>query len=208
MMQREHDMAVASQRQPPRLTVDLFRAFYATRPDEEQWQLIDGVAVMMTPPTVAHQCIATNLQRLLSQALERHAPTLAAYQRLGVNVAPAVEHYDPEPDVAVIDDILSQDPNARYVDRFYLAAEIVSASDREWVRKKREIYKLHATCKCVLVVQQDRLEVGIDRRTDTGWTEQVLTKPGEIIDLPEFGLSCRVSELYRGTALAPRHSTD
>jgi len=199
-------MAVTTHRKPPRLSIELFRAFYATRPDEEQWQLIDGVAVMMTPPTVAHQCIATNLQRLLSQALERHAPTLAAYQRLGVNLAPSVEHYDPEPDVAVIDDIVSEDPDRRYIDRFYLAAEIVSASDRAWVEKKREIYKLHETCTCILVVQQDRFEVVVDLRTGGGWTEQVLIRPNDELVLPDFGLHCTVSDLYRGTALSPRRA--
>ena len=84
-------MAGAPQREPPRMSIELFRAFYATRPDEEHWQLIDGVAIMMTPPTVAHQCIATNLQLLLHTALETHAPTLSALQRLGVDARQAFE---------------------------------------------------------------------------------------------------------------------
>ncbi len=199
-------MASVAQRNPPRLSIELFRAFYATRPDEEQWQLIDGVAIMMTPPTVAHQCIATNLQRLLYQALEQHTPTLTAFQRLGVNLAPSVAHYDPEPDVAVIDASASQNPDIRYVDRFYLAAEIVSASDRTWVEKKREIYKLHETCACILIVQQDRCEVLIDLRTNDVWSEQVLTKPDDLLVLPELGLRCKLSDLYRGTALQPREA--
>ena len=182
-------MAGAPQREPPRMSIELFRAFYATRPDEEQWQLIDGVAIMMTPPTVAHQCITTNLQLLLHTALETHAPSLSALQRLGVNLAPAIEHYDPEPDLAIIDADASQDPERRYVDRFYLAAEIVSASDQAWVEKKREIYKLHETCICILIVRQDRFDVRVDLRTDAGWTEQV---------------RCKLSDLYRGTVLQPR----
>jgi len=203
-MQQEPDMAGVAQRNPPRLSIELFRAFYASRPDEEQWQLIDGAAIMMTPPTVAHQRIATNLQLLLDQALERHAPALTALQRLGVNLAPSVEHYDPEPDVAVIDADASQNPDIRYVDRFYLAAEIVSASDRVWVEKKREIYKLHETCNCILTVQQDRFGVRVDLRTDKSWKEETLTKPDDVLALPEFGLRCLLSDLYRGTALQPR----
>jgi Uma2 family endonuclease len=199
-------MAGVAQRSPPRLSVELFRAFYATRPDEEQWQLIDGVAIMMTPPTIAHQCIATNLQLLLHHALERHAPTLSAFQRLGVNLTPSIEYYDPEPDVAVIDAAASQDPDRRYVDRFYLAAEIVSASDHGWVEKKRELYKLHESCTCVLIVQQDSLHVSVNLRTAAGWTEQVLTGPDDLLALPEFGLHCKVADLYRGTALQPRQA--
>ena len=143
---------------------------------------------------------------LLFQALARHAPTLTAFQRLGVNVAPSIEHYDPEPDVAVIDAITSQNPEIRYVDRFYLAAEVVSASDRAWAEKKREIYKLHGACNCILTVQQDRVEVRIDLRTDACWREETLTKPDDVLALPEFGLRCLLSELYRGTALLPRKS--
>jgi Uma2 family endonuclease len=188
------------------MSIEKFRAFCAMRPDEEQWQLIDGVAIMMTPPTVAHQCIATNLQLLLYRALEQHAPTLTAFQRLGVNLAPSVEQYDPELDVAVVDASASQDPERRYVDRFYLAAEIVSASDRSWVEKKREIYKLHETCTCVLVVRQDRLEVCIDRRVNDGWTEQVLTSPDDVLAIDAFGFHCKLSDLYRRTALQPRYT--
>jgi Uma2 family endonuclease len=197
-------MAGVAQRSPPRLSVELFRALYATRPDEEQWQLIDGVAVMMTPPTLVHQCIASNLQFLLLQGLKQHAPMLAAFQRLGVNLGPSVEDYDPEPDVAVIDAGAVRDPERRYADRFYLAAEIVSESDRIWVEKKREIYKLHEACTCILTVQQDRLEIRIDLRTASGWSEQTLTDPNGSLVLLDFGLRCKLSDLYRGTALEPR----
>jgi Uma2 family endonuclease len=202
-------MAVAPQRKPPRLSVELFRAFYDTRPDEEHWQLIDGVAVMMTPATVVHQIIARNLETLLSQSLRRHAPSLTALQRLGVNIAPPVEDYDPEPDVAVIDASAGRDLGRRYIDRFYLAAEVVSASDRVWVEKKREIYKLHETCTCILTVQQDRLEARVELRANDTWSDQLLRKPDDPLVLTDFGLHCRLPDLYQGTALelpeAPKH---
>jgi hypothetical protein len=97
-------MAGVVQRNPPRLSIELFRAFYAMRPDEEQWQLIDGVAIMMVPPTV-HRLVTSNIS---VTTIEHHAPTLTALQRLGLNLAPPVEHYDPEPDVAVIDSSAGQ----------------------------------------------------------------------------------------------------
>jgi Uma2 family endonuclease len=197
-------MAGVAQRSPPRLSVELFRGFLEGRPDEERWELIDGVAVMMTPPTLAHQWIATNLQSLLNDALRSFAPTLAAYQRAGIDLGPSIQDYDPEPDVVVIDAAANQDPDRRYADRFYLAAEIVSSSDRTYVESKRGVYKQHATCKCVLTVQQTRIEIRVDRRTDAGWTEQVLTAPDDLFVLADFGLRCKLAELYRGTALQPR----
>jgi Uma2 family endonuclease len=199
-------MVGVAQRNPPRLSVELFRGFLQGRPDEERWELIDGVAVMMAPPTLAHQRIASNLERLLNDALESHAPMFTAYQRVGVNLAPPVEHYDPEPDIVVIDSAAADQPDERYVDRFHMAGEIVSSSDRTYVESKRGVYKLHETCRCILTVQQERFEVRVDLRTDEGWQEQLLTKPDDLLVLPEFGLRCKLSDLYRGTALQPRQA--
>ena len=199
-------MASAPIRDRPRLSVELFRGFLAGRPEEERWELIDGVAVMMAPPTLAHQIIAGNLQRLLNEALETHAPTLIACQRAGVNVGPSVEYYDPEPDVVVIDTEATERPGERYADRFYLAAEIVSSSDRTYIESKRAVYRLHDTCTCILTVQQDRVEVRIDLRAEAGWDVQVLKRLGDPLVLAEFGLRCKVSDLYRGTSFAPRQA--
>jgi Uma2 family endonuclease len=201
---QENDMAGVAHRSPPRLSIELFRGFLEGRPDEERWELIDGVPVMMAPPTLAHQLIASNLQRLLYEALERFAPTLAVYQRAGINLGPSIEYYDPEPDVVVIDADASQDPSRRYADRFYLAAEIVSSSDRAYVESKRAVYMQHEACKCILTVQQDRFDVRIDQRTASGWSEQNPTNPDDPLILPEFGVRCVLSDLYRGTALVSR----
>jgi Uma2 family endonuclease len=197
-------MASAPLRPQQRISVELFRGFVEGRPDEEHWELIDGVAMMMAPPTYVHQQIATNLQFLLFSALEVHAPTLAVYQRGGINLGPSIQHYDPEPDVLVVDAEITQELERRYADRFYLTAEIVSTSDRHRIESKRAIYKLHDACTCILIVQQDRIEVQADLRTDVGWTEQVLKKPDDILALPDFGLRCKLSNLYRGTPLVPR----
>jgi Uma2 family endonuclease len=112
----ETHMAGAPQQKAPRLTVDLFRAFYATRLDEERWELINGAAVRMPPPTPGHQRIAGNLERLLLDALERHDPSRTVYQRLGLNLASVVDNYDPEPDVVVVD---AEGGDERYSDTFY-----------------------------------------------------------------------------------------
>ena len=66
----------------------------------------------------------------------------------------------------VVDVVLA--PNQHYVDRFHLAAEVVSDSDRKTLTGKREIYKLHQHCCCVLTVRQDRCHVRIDARTAMG----------------------------------------
>jgi Uma2 family endonuclease len=187
-----------------RMSVGQFRQFIEGRPDKERWELIDGVAMMMAPPTLAHQRIASNLERLLLDSVESHALALTAFQAIGVNVGPAIEDYDPEPDVVVTDSSVEEERDERYADRFNLVAEIISSNERVDIDRKRPIYKLHEACTCILTVQQDRFEVRIDLRTDTGWSEQVLKQADDIVTLSAFGLRCRVADLYRGTPLVPR----
>jgi Uma2 family endonuclease len=184
------------------LSIETFRAWLESRPDEEHWELIGGVIMMMAPASKAHQRIASNLERLLNDALEARRPELAAYQRVGLNLAPIAPDYDPEPDVVVIG--ADENGDERYSDRFYLAAEVVSASDRKTVASKRDVYKRHPDCRCVLVIQQDRFDVGVSSLTDSGWVEHRLTNATDELTLGEFGLRCTLADLYRGTALQPR----
>ena len=156
---------------------------------------------MMAPPTKAHQRIASNLERLLNDALESQGSAWAAYQGIGVNLGPRIEDYDPQPDVVVVD---AERDEERYAELFYLAAEVVTSSDRSYVESKREVYKLHDACRCVLTVQQDRFEVCLELRTGSGWSEKTLRAPDDDLVLPDFGLRCRVFDLYRGTSLARR----
>ena len=195
-------MSIAAERRLA-ISIEAFRAFYESRPDEEHWELIDGVPMIMAPATLIHQRIASNLERLLNDALEIRNPRLAAYQRVGVDLRPDVNNYDPEPDVVVVDNVVKSS-DQRYVDCFYLAAEVVSDSDGARVELKRDIYKQHPHCRCVLTVRQDRHEVRVDSRNDAGWQVNILQQPTDILALDEFGLRCTVADLYRGTPLQPR----
>lgn len=85
-------------------------------------------------------------------------------------------------------------------DRFYLVAEELSESDKDAIESKREIYRAHPACTCILLVRLDRAELMVDRRTKEGWRTQVL-RAADDLALPEFGLTCRVSDVYRDTPL-------
>jgi hypothetical protein len=43
-----------------------FRDWLISRPVEEHWELIEGIPMMMAPPTAAHQRICTHLENLLN----------------------------------------------------------------------------------------------------------------------------------------------
>src|SRR5262249_22268760 len=87
-------MAGAFRRKSAVLSVAAFRGWVESRPDEEHWELINGVPVLKALATRDHQRIASNLERLLNDAIERmpqRIPPMAAYQRIGVNLGPAVK---------------------------------------------------------------------------------------------------------------------
>jgi Uma2 family endonuclease len=184
-----------------------FRAFQDGRPDHERWELVAGVPMMMTPPTLTHNRIAGNLERLLNDALAAHAPDRVALQRPGIELGSG--EFRPEPDVAVID--AAFDPGQRFVERAYLLAEIVSSSDdvrvpttgAKWIEVKRSIYLAHPACEAVLMIEQDQMEVRVDVRTKTGWNARTLGAADEL-HLQGFGLRCALAQIYDGTPLRRR----
>ena len=199
--------AVVVEHRPGGMSGAEFRAFQDKRPDHERWELLGGVAVMMTPPTITHNRIAGNLERVLNNRLERHAPSLLATQRPGLELGSG--DYRPEPDVGVID--ADYEAGQRFVEKAYLLAEVLSdtdevmvpGTDRKWIDVKRDVYRSHEHCQAVLVIAQDRMEVELDLKTETGWNSSVL-KGGAELSIPAFGLWCVVSDLYEGTPLQPR----
>lgn len=203
------DLAVIDDR-AGRMSGAEFRAFQDKRPDHERWELLGGVAMMMTPPTLVHNQIASNLQQLLNDALERHDPSLLAAQRPGLELASS--DYKPEPDVAVID--ADFDLGQRFVEKAYLLAEIISASDdiavpgttHRWIDVKRELYRAHPYCQAVLIISQDRVKVDLDLKTESGWVSSVLEGPSTELSIATLGLRCVVGALYARTPLAPRRT--
>ena len=189
-------MTALARAKPRKLTVQEFLAFYDTRPDEEQWQLVDGIVILMTPPFVTHQIIASNLQRLINDFAERESVPWRVYQRTASNwrLFPTTGLNLTSP---VID--LDIPPNRRYVDRFYLVAEVLSSSCDERILLKRRFYRSHDPNQAILLFGQERMELELDRRTADGWATELLTGGDAFLDLPAFGLACPLRDLYRNT---------
>jgi Uma2 family endonuclease len=202
-----------------RLTAREFRIFQQGRPDSERWELIDGIPVMMTPPSIDHNRIASNLEVLLNNVFEEGDALVVAVQRpgleLGIDEAVVkalglTVDYRPEPDVAVIDN--EPAPGRRFVNCAYLLAEVVSSTDDDrivptgerWIEAKIRLYQAHRHCNTILAVEQDRIEVRVFRRTADGWLSQILTDAEDELSLPEHGLRCLVGALYANTHLRPR----
>ncbi|MDP3895343.1 MAG: Uma2 family endonuclease [Mesorhizobium sp.] len=181
---------------PGKLTAEQFLAFIEDRPREERWQLVDGEAfVMMSPATHLHQRIAANLARLLDRAFELRRPDLAALHELAIRVE-AFPDFRAVADVAVVD---FEVEDIVYGTGFYLAAEVLSDSNtHEFISRKRTIYAAAPDCLHVLILSQKEFVVEVWSRSD-GWKGRVYRSPDDVIELPEFGFSCKVADLYRGT---------
>lgn len=185
--------------QPGAFDVDAFMAFLESRPEKEKWQLVDGVAQrLVTPPLLAHQGIAANLQFELNLSLRRSRPDLWAYCEAGVRL-PARQDFQPEPDVVVLPRLA---PEGYWTERFLLVAEILSPSnDRELIDRKVELYTTGPDALHVLVVSQDAVKV-VHRAQSSDWRPQELGGEDRLV-LADFGFDLAVTELYRGTKLIP-----
>ena len=192
-------MSVIHAAQPSsKFTVEEYLAFIATRPDEERWQLIDGVAMMMPPPTKAHQRIGSNLARLLNNHFEVQLPQYYAYQEVGL-IVPGVERFRPEADVAVEDSAADYES---YTDKFYLVVEVLSESNTDKdVEVKRQRYMQHPDNHYVLIISQKHVSVEVWARR-LNWQRQELTRLDETLELPEFGFTAILHTIYAGTPVA------
>jgi Uma2 family endonuclease len=195
-------MSVNVPAQPPSATMDVdqFMAFLETRPHGEHWQLIEGVAVMMAPPSYAHQRIASNLCGVLNSAFAARRLDLFAYQRAGVR-NPGLRNFQPEPDVVVVPGIAGYN---LYSERFQLAGEVLSPTNRRReIDLKLRRYREAPDNFYAVVIEPRDLMVEIHARSHD-WQPTVLTQIDDPIDMPEFGLRCSVRDLYRGTPLDPQ----
>lgn len=182
------------------MDVDEFMAFLQTRPDGERWDLIEGVAVMMAPASYAHQRITYNLCVLLNSAFAAAGVDLFAYFDAGVR-SPGVRNFQPQPDVVVVPGVAGHD---YYSEQFQLAGEVLSPTNtRAEIDLKLRRYREAPDNLYVVVIEPRQLLATIYARS-RDWQAITLAKADDAIEMPEFGLRCRLAELYVGTPLDPQ----
>ena len=182
------------------MDVDEFTAFLETRPHGEHWELIEGVAVMMAPPTVAHQRIAYNLCNLLNTAFRARHLDLLAHFGIGLRT-PGVMNFQPEPDVAVVPGVAGYNT---YSEDYRLVAEILSPSNtRTEIDLKLRRYREGPENLYVVVIEPREFLVEVHARS-RNWQPMTHTNADDPIEMPEFGLRCCVVDLYRDTPLDPQ----
>ena len=188
------------QERDPRLwTADQFLDFYMTRPEGERWQLVDGLAMMMVPPTVRHQRIA---QEPFAVARSRARYPQSRSQRCSTRSASgsrALDDFNPEPDLLVIRADASFD---RYADQFFLVAEVISPSNTaEMIERKLELYRSHPDNLYCLTIDQDAVHViALCAREQLGSRRPSLAR--RCAQARAFGFEAKLADIYKGTPLA------
>ncbi|MBS0241553.1 MAG: Uma2 family endonuclease [Proteobacteria bacterium] len=195
----------------PRLTLEVFHALRDERPKEEKWELINGVPMMMPPPSLVHQRIAKNIGAMLDERLAAVRPEWISDHEIGV-LLPNDDKFNPEPDVTVIDTAIEL--GQIYAERFYFVAEVLSDNNRPEQRAgsdkpivlaaKLGYYQAHEHCRGVLIVRQDVVEADLHVRGDDGWHRQELRDAAARIVVPDIGDIGRLGDLYRHTPLFPK----
>ena len=185
-------------RQDGKFSVEEYFALIESRPEEERWQLIDGVAMMMRPPTRVHQQIASNLAFELNTHFRANRPELCALQEVGL-IVPEAELFRPEADVAVFDAMADYES---YANKFYCVAEILSDSNTDKdIAVKRRRYLQHPDNLYFLLIEQRRVHVEVLARA-TGWKPAVFSRLDDVLEPAEFGFRTTLANLYRGTPLS------
>ncbi len=179
------------------MDIDEFMAFIEMRPKEERWHLIEGIAVRIGPPSLAHQRIAQNFCELLNRSFAGSSRDLFAHHAIAIRL-PGVNNFQPEPDVVVVPGTSGYD---LFADDFRLVAEILSPSNtRAEIELKLRRYREAANNLYVLLLEPREFRVEIYARS-RDWQAAVLAERNGQIDLPEFSFRCAVEDLYRGTPL-------
>jgi Uma2 family endonuclease len=181
------------------MDVDEFMSFLETRPKEERWHLIEGIAVMMAPPSLAHQWIARNLCEILNREFATQGRNLLAYHEIAIRL-PGVVNFQPEPDVVVAPGPAGYD---LYAEDFRLVAEILSPSNtRTEIDLKLRRYREAPGNLYALVIDPREFLVEAHAKS-RNWEPLILNRRGDPIEMPEFDLRFSVGDLYRGTLLDP-----
>ena len=167
-----------------------------------RWELIEGVPIDMPPATFNHGIIAQNLERLLFNTAAVDHLTLDVHREVGLR-HPTNASFRPVADVVLYD---PAERLGRGHDRFYgtcrLIAEVLSPSTRHYdLVFKRRLYTEMPDCLHILFIEQEVMRVRHWART-SNWDETVYTDPEARVDLPEFGFSCGVRDLYARTEVS------
>ena len=179
------------------MTVDEFLAFTDTRPEEERWELIEGVAVMNPAPTEYHQVVVTNIASSLMALKRQTGAQWLPILGVGTRV-PVSPHSLPQPDVFVKEGPAT---DRSVTEDALVLFEVLSRSntkaDQAW---RRRVYASVPNCRHYVTVSLKAVDIiAYDRATN--WAPRELTSLADTLDLTALGVGIPLADIYRWTPL-------
>ena len=190
-------MATALNRPEP-VTIEAFDAFVEDKGDDARlYELIDGVIVMMSNPTEAHEQIAANIGAPLKLAMDKR--NCRTYQGgMRVQMSEKTSGIDKtKPDVLVR--CGAPTSTKTYVTDPLVVVEVLSPSTIDVDRgAKLDVYKVVPTMTHIVLVYQDQMPVEHYQRTPDGFELQVLKKPEDRLEFESVGFEIDLATVYFG----------
>lgn len=182
---------------PRSMTIDQFLAFTDTRPDDERWELIDGVPVLSPSPTDYHQLIVANLLIALGTIRRARRAPWIAIPGVGTKAEPFTDRL-PQPDVMVKGQAAS---GSRISEEALVVVEVLSRSntrkDQNW---RLDTYRHVIDVARYVVVHQNQIAVVRYDRSG-GWQPFLYRDVQQGLELPVLDLTIPLADIYDGTPL-------
>jgi Uma2 family endonuclease len=186
-------MPTALRRTEP-VTIEAFDSFVTAQADDTLFELVEGVIVMMTNPTEAHEQIASNIGAPLKLAMDPRG--CRTYQG-GIRVQRSDDSRDadkPRPDIVVRCGAVG---SKTYITDPLVVVEVLSPSTIDVDRgPKLDFYKSLPTIRHIAFVYQDQTRVEHYRRAEQGFQLEVLTRPEDIVRFEAIEFRIDLARIY------------
>lgn len=184
---------------PRRLTVAEFRELEAQAPEDERWELINGVIYKsMAGGTRAHNAIVQNITSALLVSLRRaNSPCRPYSENMRLDVEAA--ELSTLPDVVITCSPVRD--GAKAIERPVAVVEVLSRSTsaRDKTDKLEAYYSLPGM-RTIALVDQEAMLVVVHRRKGDGWLRSELTDPAARLEFDGVDVSLSLSEIYEEIA--------
>jgi Uma2 family endonuclease len=189
-------------RAPHRMTVAEFQDWEPPADlAQRRWELVDGEPVCMSPPSIDHGAIQSELARLLGNWLTANRPDCRVITTPGVVPRVRSDVNERIPDLAVTCGPIRP---ARTLDDPILLIEILSPSNEAKTRANVWAYATIPSVREIVLISSTSVFAEIFRRNaDNTWPpDPLFLRDGAELDLESIGMALPLQAAYRTSSLA------
>ena len=181
--------------QGEKISLHDFLTLEMNAPDDETWELIDGVVWrMMAGGTREHNVIVQNIAQQMRARLRAKGSPCRPYTENLMTVAEELD-FAVYPDVVI--DCEKAPKGATNTTRPVIVFEVLSPGTRQKdTRRKAPRYRQIPTVMAVVLIEQDTMDVEVHRRAGDTFVIENHSRPDDIVDLPGLGVHLALSEIY------------